>query len=96
MALQAYSAGRQATDLSVVMDYLDKPQYLKKFIETYPDQYDLGLMQVLGLMEEAVGGETYYWQENDKFISIPVVGSIVDNTGTISITYGVGSYTDNG
>jgi len=96
MALQAYAAPRQTADLESIMDYLDKPQYWKKFIQTFPDQYDLGLMQKLGMFEEVVGNTTYYWQENDKFISIPVVGSIVDNTGTVTITLGEGSYTDSG
>jgi len=92
----AYAASREATDLALVMDYLNKPQYWKKFIETFPDQYDLGLMEVLGVMEEIVAGETYYWQENDKFISIPVVGDISVSGATVIITYGSGSYTDSG
>jgi hypothetical protein len=93
---QAYAAAKQTTSLISLMDYIDKPQYWPKFINTFSDQYNLGLMSQMGLMDEVVGGETYYWQENDKIVVVPTVGSIVNNTTYVTITLGPGSYTDSG
>jgi len=93
-----YSAARQSTDLVSLMDYIDKPQYWGKFIQTFKDQYDLGLMKQMEMMDEIVGGETYYWEENDKFINVPVVASatLTDTSSTVTIVYDAASMTDGG
>jgi hypothetical protein len=79
------------------MDYIDKPQYWGKFIQTFKDQYDLGLMKQMEMMDEIVGGEQYFWEENDKFITVPVAaGAPVNNTTYATITYDAASHTDSG
>lgn len=93
---QAYSASRQSTDLVSLMDYIDKPQIWGKFIQTFKDQYDLGLMKQMEMMDEIVGGETYFWEENDKFINVPVVLTAVDSGAYATITYDPSSHTDGG
>jgi hypothetical protein len=96
---QAFSAPKLTSDIVNLSDYIHKKQVWNKFIKTFNDQYDLAAFMRLGNFgpfKRPVEGDSYYWQENDIFQNAPIIGTVVDNTGFITVTYGVGSYTDAG
>lgn len=96
---QAFAVPKLTSDIVNLSDYIKMKQVWGKFIKTFNDQYDLAAMMRLGTFgpfKRPVEGDLFYWQENDIFQNAPIIGTVIDNTGSLTVTYGVGSYTDAG
>ena len=94
----SFSAPKLTSDIVALTPYLAKPQVVSKFVKTFGAQYSYGLdlMAQLGMFKSIVGGDSWSWQEDDIFRATPVIASIVDNTGTVTITLSAASHTDGG
>lgn len=97
MALtQAFTAPKLTSDIVSLSDYIHKPQIRAKLFPTYNDQYNVEMLVKMGLFKTNVKGNVYSWQEDDLFCNAPVIASVVDNTGSITVTYAASSHTDSG
>lgn len=94
----SFSAPKLTSDIVALTPYLAKPQVVSKFVKTFGAQYSYGLdlMAQLGMFKSIVGGDSWSWQEDDIFRATPVIASVVDNTGTVTITLSAASHTDGG
>lgn len=93
---QPFTAPKLTSEIVNLSDYIHKPQYTEKFIKTYKDQYGLGMLMNLGMFNKLVAGDTWFWEEDDLFMSTPQIATVVDNTGSVTITYAASSHTDVG
>lgn len=91
-----FAANSQTISILNLADFVDMPQFRKKFAPTYVDEYNWETLVKLGMVEEEVGGETYQWQESDYIIGIPIIASVVNNTTYVTITYAAISHDASG
>lgn len=91
-----FAANSQTVPILNLADFVDMPQFRKQFAPTYVDEYNWETLVKLGMVEEEVGGDVYYWQEGDYIIGIPVIGLVTNQTTFVQITYNTASHDASG